>query len=143
MKRYELTLDVDRVDGTQTFAVMAHSELEARVVFNQSGGEFVSQSLEVQSFADDPIVDIEQVDEPVFDITKPKIKLTKTLPTEEGFYYWSSPHKSSPVILYMCFFDGDGDTDELCSQDFEDYLSASTLGGYWAKVDQSMFEIEG
>jgi len=68
--------------------------------------------------------------------SKPKIKMTKTLPCEAGYYYWASGYPGSPVTIIFCHNDGDVKSDN-------GYSDAADVGGYWAKVDESMFEFEG
>jgi hypothetical protein len=71
---------------------------------------------------------------------KPKIKMTKTLPTEAGFYYnihsWGDSVQIAEIELrgagLICFIG-----DNSCG------IGVGDVGGYWAKVDQSMFEFEG
>jgi hypothetical protein len=75
----------------------------------------------------------------VLEDAKPKIKMTKTLPGEEGWYYWSEG-VGHEVEIY--------DVELRCGSLFIDrgdsgYLRVNLMGGYWAKVDQSMFEFEG
>lgn len=47
MKTFHIHVPVDRVDGTQVFAVQAEDELSALAEFNRTGGEFVQEELEV------------------------------------------------------------------------------------------------
>lgn len=63
------------------------------------------------------------------------IKMTKELPTEEGWYYFSSEVGETPLIGEI-----DGQGDFYCD---DKYIAASSLGGYWAKVDKDQFEFEG
>ena len=69
-----------------------------------------------------------------------KIKLTKELPTEEGLYYHTHG-KGKNINLYDVFKstkrNGFFVYSFLADRRVEDY------GGYWAKVDQAMFEVEG
>lgn len=62
------------------------------------------------------------------------IKMTKELPTEDGFYYFSAKIGCTPVIGEIRwggkFFVG-------C-----EYWPRRTDGGYWAKVDKDQFEFE-
>lgn len=71
----------------------------------------------------------------------PKIKMTKALPSGIGRYYWS--YSGGEIDILMV---------ENCSKSVKilgcdlgesGILSTEELGGYWAKVDQSMFEFEG
>lgn len=66
---------------------------------------------------------------------KPKVKLTKTLPSENGFYYWAPDASVLPVIGEI---DSQGDFYEEGQ-----FVVAREMGGYWAKVEQDQFEFEG
>lgn len=61
------------------------------------------------------------------------IKLTKKLPTEDGWYYWCNK-KGDEVIVERVM-----DLEVECPTG--GYSSVHRLGGYWAKLDQSMFEV--
>lgn len=85
-------------------------------------------------YLEGPIGDLEYAKEK-WNALPRKIKMTKELPTEEGSYFWAPEAWCEPV---MGEIDYDGDFDNgLCTEKPE------TMGGYWAKVDQSMFEFEG
>ena len=66
------------------------------------------------------------------------VKLTKAQPTEAGLYYWSEGLIQEVAIVEVDFFRGDLVVDRIESG----YFTVSRLGGYWAKVDQSIFQIE-
>ena len=71
---------------------------------------------------------------------KPKIKMTKTLPVEAGRYYFaeSEDHYMEIVEVYAV----GGGSDSLVFREGERYGSVGFTVGYWAKVEQSMFEFE-
>lgn len=72
---------------------------------------------------------------------KPRVKLTKTLPSGEGSYYWDEFGSREPRIVSV----------ERCPVNASlfahkaggDYEAVSNMGGYWAKVEQDQFEFEG
>lgn len=65
-----------------------------------------------------------------------KIKLTKKLPTEEGYYFFKP--KGDPVK----FVKADLCRGKLYAADGSHYFGlVDDLVGHWAKVDQSMFEV--
>ena len=72
--------------------------------------------------------------------SKPKIKMTKKLPSEAGQYYWSlngayielQDVENCMINKHLC-----------CYRAESGILSIEKMGGYWAKVDESMFEFEG
>jgi hypothetical protein len=70
---------------------------------------------------------------------KPKIKMTKTLPSEAGQYFWSEGRGFEVDISDVFLIVGSLFIDRGESGNFRVEL----MGGYWAKVDQSMFEFEG
>ena len=77
-------------------------------------------------------------------VSKPRIKLTKTLPSEEGDYYWvfenQDGQKSRPMIVSASYFDGYEESDDLHVAGADgDYTFVDYLGGYWAKVEQDHF----
>jgi hypothetical protein len=67
-----------------------------------------------------------------------KIKLTKTLPSEVGQYYWSEGSGFEVDISDVFFIAGSLfiDRGEGGSHRVE------RMGGYWAKVEQDQFEFE-
>lgn len=67
-----------------------------------------------------------------------KIKMTKALPAEAGLYYWSEGQGQEIEIVEVDVFRGWLAVDRIESG----YFTVSRLGGYWAKVDQSIFEFE-
>ena len=70
----------------------------------------------------------------------PKIKMTKTLPVEAGRYYFaeSEDHYMEIVEVYAV----GGGSDSLVFREGERYGSVGFTVGYWAKVDESMFEFK-
>jgi hypothetical protein len=69
----------------------------------------------------------------------PKIKMTNALPAGAGIYYWSDGAIDEIEIVEAYSFRGELFVDRIESGIF----SVGKLGGYWAKVDQSQFELEG
>ena len=63
----------------------------------------------------------------------PTIKLKKALPTEDGRYYWCEDKDHYPTIGFV---EGDKFCCEVCSS-----TPLDELGGYWAKVEESHFEV--
>jgi len=70
------------------------------------------------------------------------VRMTKTLPSEDGLYYWAHSPRYDPIILKVW-----GDTEgqfwfaqyppshpEMVCSSVED------LGGHWARVEQDLFE---
>ena len=72
---------------------------------------------------------------------RPKIKMTKTLPTEIGQYYFSQ--FASFEIIHIAEITRDSYTGHMLAEIDNFKCSAVHHGGYWAKVDHSMFEFEG
>ena len=73
-------------------------------------------------------------------LCEPKIKMAKTLPDEVGLYYYSpNTHIGNIKILTLSESRQAGDF----ITDSSWFARASELRGYWARVDQSMFEFEG
>ena len=72
---------------------------------------------------------------------QPKIKMAKTLPSEAGRYYFaeSEGHCTKIVDVYAT----GGASGSLIFCEGHKYGSVGLTGGYWAKVDESMFEFEG
>ena len=66
-----------------------------------------------------------------------KIQLTKKLPTEPGQYYWSEGSGFDVDISDVFFIAGSLFIDRGEGGNFRVEL----MGGYWAPVDQSMFEV--
>ena len=70
---------------------------------------------------------------------KPKIKMTKTLPSDEGYYYYRPDYSDDVEIVYV----------EISPLSERMVIVRPHCGnipvnsGYWAKVDESMFEFEG
>lgn len=64
-----------------------------------------------------------------------KILLTKTLPTEDGLYYWAYRSGESPVIVDVFIVNG-GAYCNIVGRSWSDIAR-----GYWAKVDQSIFQL--
>ena len=66
------------------------------------------------------------------------VKLTKDLPTEAGLYYWKELKETNIEIVEVEFCD-------IMSVLYLSFLGLTyevkELGGYWAKVDESMFEV--
>lgn len=50
--KYRITKDVDCVQGWQSWIVEAGSKKEALEIFDNGGGDFETEELEVQSFSD-------------------------------------------------------------------------------------------
>jgi hypothetical protein len=71
--------------------------------------------------------------------SKPKIKMTKTLPSEAGQYYYS-PNTHLGNIKILTLSEGREAGDFITDSSW--FARASELRGYWAKVDESMFEFE-
>jgi hypothetical protein len=96
----------------------------------------MSNGLEVNYIGDDGgYAAIEIPDE------KPKIKMTRTLPTEVGQYYFSQ--FASLEIIHIAEITRDSYTGHMIAEIGGCKLSTVHHGGYWAKVDESMFEFEG
>ena len=79
------------------------------------------------------------------------IKMTKELPTEEGYYYWAENPDEVPDILEVeyqssssrCMYEFiTHEPKELCAILGEVCRAVEYLGGYWAKVDKDQFEFE-
>lgn len=70
---------------------------------------------------------------------KPKIKMTKTLPSDPGQYYWSEGSGFEVDISDVFFIAGSLFIDRGEGGNFRVEL----MGGYWAKVEQDQFEFEG
>jgi hypothetical protein len=72
-------------------------------------------------------------------VCKPKIKMTKTLPSDEGYYYYRPDYSDDVEIVYV----------EISPLSERMVIVRPHCGnipvnsGYWAKVDESMFEFEG
>ena len=67
-----------------------------------------------------------------------KIKLTKEPPNESGFYFWSQRLDDLPVMVSVRISVDGAHSIWHCV----DFLgTTATRGGYWAKVDRSMFEV--
>ena len=71
--------------------------------------------------------------------SKPKIKMTKALPSEAGQYYWSEGRGFEVDISDVFLIAGSLFIDRGESGNFR----VGLMGGYWAKVEESMFEFEG
>ena len=85
--------------------------------------------------------DIQKANEKVaIDYSKPKIKMTKTLPAEVGKYYYS-PNTHVGNIKILTLSEGREAGDFITDSSW--FAIASELRGYWAKVEESMFEFEG
>jgi hypothetical protein len=69
---------------------------------------------------------------------QPKIKMTKTLPTDFSMYLWCEGSGGEMVSTYVFMYP---DGPKVAHNG--DLVYCRDLGGYWAKVDQSMFEFEG
>lgn len=69
----------------------------------------------------------------------PKIKMTKTLPTEGGWYYYAGFKECQPVPVFV---DRELQREGNIINGRAQMISAASTGGYWSKVDQSMFEFE-
>lgn len=77
---------------------------------------------------------------------QPKINMTRELPSEEGLYFWCDDMNSAeysmntiPVINTITH----GKAGLLAHLRDGKIEFPSIIGGYWAKVDKSMFEFEG
>ena len=70
--------------------------------------------------------------------TKPKIEMTKELPSEEGFYYWSADSSKEVEGVHVRWMRYSYRPPRLVVGND----AVVSMGGYWAKVDQSMFEFE-
>ena len=77
------------------------------------------------------------------------IKMTKELPTEEGWYYWAENPDKVPDILEVEYQSSSvgfnyeffaHDPKRLCALVGDNDRSVEYLGGYWAKVDKDQFE---
>lgn len=55
LKMYEITLEVESVDGDQVFGCYAHSEEEARLKLKNGECDIIEKSIEVLSLNDKPI----------------------------------------------------------------------------------------
>lgn len=62
LKRYELTLEVNSVEGSQVFACVARSEFEAQLKLSRGECEIIDQSLEVLGLDKEPIEVVESND---------------------------------------------------------------------------------
>jgi hypothetical protein len=80
-----------------------------------------------------------------------KIKLTKTLPSEVGRYFWCSDDIDLMIVdvTYSKYsYDKENigqDAEFLVSEDHNEmgHIRVELMGGYWAKVEQDQFELEG
>jgi hypothetical protein len=68
---------------------------------------------------------------------KPKIKMTKTLPSDVGQYYYCLDRNFSVNIVDV----EKGLNGLYCNN--RAVINVARMDGYWAKVDESMFEFEG
>lgn len=64
-----------------------------------------------------------------------RIKLTKELPTEAGEYLWCEKSGDPVKHCYLDFELEDGLSDMISGFKVEE------IGGYWWRIDQSMFEV--
>lgn len=64
-----------------------------------------------------------------------RIVMRKTLPAEDGTYYWSPGRDDTPVLGSV--------SGGECAFLFDFTADISVLGGYWAKVEQDHFEFDG
>lgn len=71
-----------------------------------------------------------------------KIKLTKELPSEVGDYYWTRGNGYSVWITSVYMEGGELHCDiDFCDPDASSNLCDYDGVGYWAKVEQDMFEV--
>jgi hypothetical protein len=73
---------------------------------------------------------------------KPKIKMAKALPADVGQYYWAHFSGDIPQLVEAVWPEFITDPSEPVPV-FVGVISVESMGGYWAKVEQSMFEFEG
>ena len=76
LKMYEITLEVESVDGNQVFGCYAHSEEEARLKLKNGECDIIEESIEVLSLNDKPI--------DVFESKCIKSRLTSDMLSEKG-----------------------------------------------------------
>ena len=69
-----------------------------------------------------------------------KITLTKELPTEEGRYYWTQKEINGYEVLIVEVFHLYGELRTDMGQ--KRALAVRLSGGFWAKVDDVLFEIK-
>ena len=69
-----------------------------------------------------------------------KITLTKELPTEAGRYYWTQKEINGYEVLIVEVFHSYGELRTDMGQNRE--LAVRLSGGFWAKVDDDLFEIK-
>ena len=78
---------------------------------------------------------------------KPKIKMTKTLPDSAGLYLRSdSVCISDMKVVYVLDYPDAPLPESIANRVISKYHGVDACEGtdfYWAKVDQSMFELEG
>lgn len=70
---------------------------------------------------------------------KGKINLTKTLPTEAGYYYQLDSKDVDGVIVAKVYKSSDGEP--FIYGGNHGILYVSEVGGYWAKVDLDQFDV--
>lgn len=71
---------------------------------------------------------------------KPKIKMTKALPTESGWYYYAVVEGMLPRVVFV---DDELQREGNIINGRAQMIHIGSVGGYWAKVDESMFAFEG
>lgn len=110
-------------------------------VYNSDGEDYDSDSWK---FMDDGMVCGSAMSEVLKKIDVPsKIRMTKELPTEVGFYYWCGEDKQDIEIVEVessKLHNGGALYVDCCEAGLVD---ADRLGGYWAKVEKGQFEFEG
>ena len=75
---------------------------------------------------------------------KPKIKMTKELPSECGKCYWCRYGDNSDIeIVYVVESPFKSPSNLFSIVRHHGLLRCDIVGGYYAKVDKSMFEFEG
>ena len=71
---------------------------------------------------------------------KPKIKMTKTLPSECGWYFYTLIEGMLPVTVFV---DDQLQREGNMINGRAQMIDVGDIGGYWAKVEQDQFEFEG
>ena len=93
-----------------------------------------AEGLSVEHFLDGKHAAVEVPEE------KPKIKMTKERPSESGWYFYTLIEGMLPVTVFV---DDQLQREGNMINGRAQMIDVADIGGYWAKVDQSMFEFEG